>query len=307
MHKVSIILILLTVFCCKKNNEDVTSEKKPFKNNNELIQLYEDDQSERRRATYEDLPWKIVGENDRIRESRILEMADSNLIKTSRDYQNAAMILHHGIDTVSSYLTIKMMKKAIILDPQTNKWLLAAAIDRHLLKKGEPQIYGTQFFQEDSNSPIILDKIDTTKITDKERIEYGVETLTEQRVKQKRLNKKNLYDLYKKGKSIEDIIKLCKTEDFKNSKYNLSEEEINTFGYQLITLQELDKALLIFKLNTEIFPKEFNTYDSLGECLFNLGKLKEAKIAYEKSLKLNSGNLNAKDYIYEIRKKLHED
>jgi len=82
------------------------------------------------------------------------------------------------------------MKKAIDLDSTINKWLLAATTDRYLLSKGEPQIYGTQFYKE-GDEPWILSEIDTTKITDAERIEYGVETLAEQRLKVIKMNSEN--------------------------------------------------------------------------------------------------------------------
>src|SRR5690554_6466948 len=302
-----LIIMSLTVVCCKKSNNSAPNDtvlNKVTTDNLELINMYSDDQSERRKAIDGELEWKIVGENDRRRESRVLEMVDSNLLKTSNDYKKAAMIFHHGVDTTSSFMTIKMMKRAVELDPNINKWLLAAGIDRHLIKKGEPQIYGTQYVQDSPDAPIYLDKIDTTKVTDQERIEYGVETLAEQKLKEKRLNRINLYDIYREGKSINDIIKICKTEDFNNSKYNLSEEDINRFGYQLITLEKLNEALLIFELNTELFPNEFNTFDSLGECLFIMGDLNKSKIAYEKSLELNPYNFNAKDYIYDIKEKI---
>ena len=82
------------------------------------------------------------------------------------------------------------MKKAIEKDSTINKWLFAAATDRYLLSKGEPQIYGTQY-QKMGDKPWKLGKIDTTKISDDERIKYGVETLAEQREKVKQMNSEN--------------------------------------------------------------------------------------------------------------------
>nr|WP_294308093.1 hypothetical protein [uncultured Chryseobacterium sp.] len=53
----------------------------------------------------------------------------------------------------------------------------------------------------------------------------------------------------------------------------------------------------IFKLNTLLFPKSSNVYDSYGEILETLGNRKEAIINYRKSLELNPDNTNAANYL----------
>lgn len=53
----------------------------------------------------------------------------------------------------------------------------------------------------------------------------------------------------------------------------------------------------VFKLNTLLFPKSWNVYDSYGEILENLGNRKEAIINYKKSLELNPDNTNARKYL----------
>ena len=60
---------------------------------------------------------------------------------------------------------------------------------------------------------------------------------------------------------------------------------------------KLKDAELIFKLNIELYPDSYNVYDSYGECLFLLGKEKEAIIAYKKSLELNPKNTNATEIL----------
>jgi len=56
---------------------------------------------------------------------------------------------------------------------------------------------------------------------------------------------------------------------------------------------ELEKAIAIFKLNTEFYPESGNCYDSLGEAFMNSGDIKQAIINYKKSLELNPNNQNA--------------
>jgi Tfp pilus assembly protein PilF len=50
-------------------------------------------------------------------------------------------------------------------------------------------------------------------------------------------------------------------------------------------------------LNTELYPKGYNTFDSLGECLLLVGKKNEGIKAYKKSLELNPKNENARKII----------
>ena len=95
-------------------------------------------------------------------------------------------------------------------------------------------------------------------------------------------------------KSIKSIYILCKKEALKNNPdYNISEEALNTIGYDLMNQHQLDKAEVIFKLNTELYPSSANTFDSLGECLLKMNKVKKGLEAYKKSVELDPENNNA--------------
>lgn len=108
-------------------------------------------------------------------------------MRTANDYKNAAMVFQHGKDSIDYGMALRLIKKAIEMDTTMNKWLFAAATDRYLLSINEPQIYGTQY-QKMGDEPWKLGEIDTTVISDVERIKYGVETLSEQREKVKKMN-----------------------------------------------------------------------------------------------------------------------
>jgi tetratricopeptide (TPR) repeat protein len=62
----------------------------------------------------------------------------------------------------------------------------------------------------------------------------------------------------------------------------------------------IEDALVIFELNTELFPNESNTYDSYGECLLLLGDTINAIKAYKKSIELNPGNTSAEEVLEKI-------
>lgn len=260
--------------------------------NSELQKMYNEDQGSRKGK---DINWSILSKQDKERESRVFEMINSKQILTGKDYYNSAMIFQHGNDTLASSMAVKHMKKAIELDTTVNRWLLAAAIDRDLMRRQKPQIYGTQFVKNNGESNWKRYDIDTTKVTDKERQHYRVETLSEQLVKERNMNLTSILEFHSTSTSIGETINFIISENKKGLKstYNTSESAINSFAYNLLNAKNANDALVIFTLNTQLYPSGFNTFDSLGECLLILGKTEEGMKAYKKSLELNPKNVNA--------------
>jgi tetratricopeptide (TPR) repeat protein len=68
---------------------------------------------------------------------------------------------------------------------------------------------------------------------------------------------------------------------------NITEGELNQYGYQLLTAGQDDKAIEIFKLNTQRFPKSANAWDSLGEAYMSKNDNPNAIKSFKKSLTLN--------------------
>ena len=66
-----------------------------------------------------------------------------------------------------------------------------------------------------------------------------------------------------------------------------NENELNAYGYQLMNNGQVDKAIDIFVLNTQRFPKSANTFDSLGEAYVTKGDSKNAILNFKKSLSMN--------------------
>lgn len=294
------IILLLALASCKMHkqatneipdkavNESEIAEKE-IADNPELAEIYRVDQADRQS---EDIDWEVVSRNDSLREVRIYQLLDSNLVRTSKDYHNAAMIFQHGADSTAYGMAVKLMRKSLEIDPDGDKWLFAAATDRYLLSIDQPQIYGTQY-QQFGDEPWKLGNMDTTQITDAERMEYGVETLAQQRDRVKQMNKKSLSEMLSDGKTIDEIIRFVKSKSSIDSEYDISEGGINIFGYNLMAVGEHDDALKIFKLNTEMYSQGYNTWDSYGECLLLQGKKEEGIEAYKKSLELNPYNSHA--------------
>lgn len=300
MKKLLLVILICGLVSCKTNKEDEKPVvKEQIEDNTELVEIYKNDQADRQTSN---IDWDVVSKRDSLRRVRVHQLIDSGKVNTGNDFKNAAMVFQHGNDSVDYGMAVSLMKTAIEKDTTINKWLFAAATDRYLLSKDEPQIYGTQYQKFGKDAPWQIGKIDTTKISDAERIAYGVETLAQQREKVKRLNRKQLSELMSQEKSISEIISFIKSENKTEPEYDISESGINSFGYSLMRQNKKEDALKIFKLNTELYPNGYNTWDSLGECLLALGNNEEGIKAYKKSLELNPNNKNAKTIIEENNK-----
>ena len=75
------------------------------------------------------------------------------------------------------------------------------------------------------------------------------------------------------------------------------ERLVNRIGYRLMRGDMGERALELFKFNTRVFPKAWNTWDSLSEAHLGLGNTEEAIRAYHRSLKLNPANPRARERI----------
>jgi tetratricopeptide (TPR) repeat protein len=266
------------------------------KNNIELEKIYDEDQmlsNERGLQNY----WFL---EDSIREVRVYEMLKEDKIKTGKDFYHSAMIFYHSNDTLASSLAVAHIKKALELDSTiVNKWLLPATIDKYLVLRKKPQIYGTQYKKRTNGLKYERYEIDKSQITDKERKYYGIETIAEQEYGDHNMNLISISTYCSKSKSIETILNFLKIEiqNGYNSKYNINETILNDYGYELMSANRNEDALEIFKLNTEVYPNSYNAFDSYGECLLKLNKKKEGIKAYKKSLKLNPKNKNATEIL----------
>ena len=151
--------------------------------------MYEADQADRQG----DIDWELVGPRDEARRQRATEMLDQDIVHTAQDYYNAAMIFQHGTfgDTISARRAFDLMERSLSLESAVprGKWLRAAAWDRYLMYKGEPQWYGTQYRKLSAESPWILWEVDTTKVTDAERAANDVPPLAEARARAEEMNR----------------------------------------------------------------------------------------------------------------------
>jgi glyoxylase-like metal-dependent hydrolase (beta-lactamase superfamily II) len=89
----------------------------------------------------------------------------------------------------------------------------------------------------------------------------------------------------------------------KSKKYYFLEQEFNSLGYRFLNHKKYPEAIEIFKLNVEMYPESKNVYDSLGEAYLNAGQKKLALSYYNKVLKMDPKDSNAKKMIGIINQK----
>ena len=87
------------------------------------------------------------------------------------------------------------------------------------------------------------------------------------------------------------------------SDFYVSENRFNSLGYSYMGQNEFEKAIVIFKLNTEFYPESGNCYDSLAEAFMNSGNKEQAIINYKKALELNPNNQNAAGMLKKLESK----
>ena len=100
------------------------------------------------------------------------------------------------------------------------------------------------------------------------------------------------FELLMAGKTSEAIADYRRIKGESPDNVSVEEGRINNLGYVLMRQNKLADAIAIFKLNVELYPKAWNTYDSLGEAYMTNGEKELAIANYKKSLELNPGNGN---------------
>ena len=78
------------------------------------------------------------------------------------------------------------------------------------------------------------------------------------------------------------------------------ENVINSYGYRVLGEKRTKEAIDIFRLNTEAFPQEYNTWDSLAEAYLADGQRDLAIKYYRKVLELRPGDENATRMLKQI-------
>ncbi|HWI93798.1 MAG TPA: alpha/beta fold hydrolase [Flavisolibacter sp.] len=96
-----------------------------------------------------------------------------------------------------------------------------------------------------------------------------------------------------KAKGVDDCIAHFNRLKALYPKEYISENYLNSLGYEQLNKGDAPGAIKLFALNAKLFPGSYNVYDSLGEANMKGGNKKDAIKNYQKSLTLNANNMNA--------------
>ncbi len=82
--------------------------------------------------------------------------------------------------------------------------------------------------------------------------------------------------------------------------FELPREDVNDWGYRLLSKGRLRDAVEIFRLNVSLYPANADVYDSLAEGFEAVGDRKQAVANYLRSLKLDPKNAHAEQRLKAI-------
>lgn len=102
----------------------------------------------------------------------------------------------------------------------------------------------------------------------------------------------------KKGAEADELVKSTIEKGVHNGL--LDENTINMMGYDYLGKESYAMALSIFRLNTVLYPKSANVFDSMGEAYMKSGDKANAILNYRKSLDMNPKNTNAAETLKKL-------
>ncbi len=83
----------------------------------------------------------------------------------------------------------------------------------------------------------------------------------------------------------------------------IKERQLNRLGYAHMNQKEYDLAIQVFKINTELYPKSSNTFDSLADAFLKKEDTLNAIENLKKALAINPENQRSKKRLERIIKK----
>ncbi|MCU0350016.1 MAG: hypothetical protein MUF43_04205 [Flavobacterium sp.] len=252
------LLIIPNLLFCQNNNKNIVKiYKEHFKTNFEQFNC----DSTKYRNYYNELS----------KDKEIIKkMFNEKELKTANDFYYSAIILNtNSKDKQEPLLAANCIRKASKLNPNLFNdkdfaFFYAYLIDMELFLNQKPQIYGQ-----------LLDyPIDTTKISDAERIKFGVPTLFEIYENQKFRKLRSITTEYNNSIKKNDFIALLinEIELKEKSSFNINNIEIQNIIDDLKNRKKYKECLILSIKYEQIYPNIFGAsyFWELGEYLKNV-------------------------------------
>ena len=152
--------------------------------NTEVQKLVDADQAIRKRwNSLSEAEHKQVASDDHLRNARIREIVNSETLHTSKDFENASLVMQHSSGFSGYELAHELAVCSMLLGNKgMGRWLVAATYDRMLMSLGHEQRFGTQgaIMALGDDKPHLADT-DEAGICDGERLALGCPTLAAKR------------------------------------------------------------------------------------------------------------------------------
>lgn len=159
--------VVLAVY---KDFSAASARAKGASSNAEVKQIVDADQDARKfdfsKVTTKQIEDMAKGDVARLK--RIKEIVASGDLKTSDDFDNAALVFQHGGTFEDYALAHELSVCALLLGKRSASWLAGASYDRMLVNVGIPQRFATQYGNA-GGGPIKLQRYETKAINDTER------------------------------------------------------------------------------------------------------------------------------------------
>lgn len=165
--------------------------EKQLLRSNELQEIVKADQDDRK-IPGDQIDWNRVSAADEVRAKRVAEIFAEGCFRSSRDYAAAALVFQHGVVPEHYYQAYLWSKKALESGDETQKQMIANAIDRYLISLGYKQIFGAQTFRDGPSGCHCLGATELT-FSDKKRIKICGISIEQRITSLHESNKNNSY------------------------------------------------------------------------------------------------------------------
>ena len=142
----------------------------------ELQSLEAADQADRQ-GSVNAIDWNKVSPRDLDRRVRVAALFAESCFHDGKDYAAAAMVYQHGDGPDHPFQAFIWAKRALELgDVGENKWLMAAALDRYLVRSGRKELFATQYSKDAGSECWCLEPTEMS-FPDSRRVEHTKKTL----------------------------------------------------------------------------------------------------------------------------------
>lgn len=146
----------------------------------EIHQLYVQDQKDRGVGGKALSSYDEMNANDEKRRERVHELLKSGALKSGEDFHDAAFIYQHGQKPEDYLLAHILAMVAVQKGHSDSRWIEASTLDRYLRAIKQPQVFGTQYSNED-DQPYTQEPYNRDLLSDWLRTQFCVPSLETQK------------------------------------------------------------------------------------------------------------------------------